>query len=1400
MPATTKNRIRRATLIAAAAVFGLGFVLALPAFQVRIARAFIGDLEGVTLELGYLWAGPNGVDVRGLRVEAGSLEVSVAAANVDLAFWASLASGKLDIEAVQLRDVDVLLDRSTLPPEELAAERQAFAGLKPLAKIPPWLALRELAAEGDVALRTARGDIDAAGPWQLNASALAAESTASARLTATLDTRRSGEVLAASRVDASATARIDADSQILDLALGTDVRPADDDERGLRAAAALAFDAAGEHYTFDLDGRVAGRLVHAEGVLTPDGNLEGSWEANVTPGVVAAFARGRSLADLSGTSTGQIAFDRANRRMAIRAMAQGEGRGWEAFDPRLAGLGALALDLAVDAALEPGVVDAESIALSLSSATRGEMLRIATLQPLRYETGNWLVDPETWGEPALRIQATALPLQWLRPFSPAANLEGGELTGAVDFIRDEERRTRIVVTEPLRAVGVELQPVEGVAFPAFDLAIVPHATLENGALEAEIEELTLTSALGTQLQFQGRGKTSRTDWPIADFEGTVSGRLPLLQRIVPQLDQVRGTTRMRFDFRNMLLTIDAVAVGAESSDGRELLAADLSSQEPLTLRVPNFAADWDAFSPQTLTLKLDRMPIDWLSPYMPELQFRGGEASGQFRLAGGGGQGIRLEVDEPIVIANALPVFRGMEARQTITATVRPRLLLSNALSSFALEDLRIDAPDGGRLTGEIRVEAPAAAERIAISVALDGEFRRFAERYGARFNTLRFRQRSELEPASGRFAVQELALNVVAPTGADILELETLRPFFITTEPFGVGVDSGSPEILRVVVTPLRLEDLMPQILGFDVEGLLPEGEFYGRAIDGRLVLAADAPLMFRNVSVRWGGATLLDRVTMGVQYEVAYSAGGLEARSVDLTATAPDGRMLMHVASKAVAPLTTTRLLDSARMSIEANLAPLSDQPVFAELPPFTAGTLATSLDFVNGEEATLALSVGLAGAVAEGSGALPDLDVSFDASGVLGDHVRFTLPVHLESAELGPSDLRLEGTSMFDANGVRNFAATLVGEQIVMSDVDRLSAIFAPTEEESAVAQPPPGEAAAEEQSGLAPLSEETRSAIAKLRAERDSVPAWTDRLRGTATVDVKRIVYPTSAIEGLRGKLEVTPERAAVTDLEASLFGAAVTADVIVGFAAEEPKPYTLDFHAAIDDLDLGRVFRAVAPEVTPTTEGTFDFSTSLRGTGLNPLDLGLSSLGEIRLEGRDGIFRGLADYEGTGSTASRVIGFLTFSKELRAIARILDRIGELHFERAEFVLERTAANRLELSNLLVLAPQLRVQASGNLERTGPQTPVVLSPLDISARLAARSDVAILFDGMKLLEAVPDAAGYRALVRPIAIRGTPAEPDAEEFWALLEEGAENAGGSFGVALRALNRQLEAAEPVQ
>ncbi len=130
---------------------------------------------------------------------------------------------------------------------------------------------------------------------------------------------------------------------------------------------------------------------------------------------------------------------------------------------------------------------------------------------------------------------------------------------------------------------------------------------------------------------------------------------------------------------------------------------------------------------------------------------------------------------------------------------------------------------------------------------------------------------------------------------------------------------------------------------------------------------------------------------------------------------------------------------------------------------------------------------------------------------------------------------------------------------------------------------------------------------------------------------------------------------------------------------------------LDLDAEVKNLELGRLFAAVAPGTPPTAEGRFEFATTMTGEGLNPLDLALSSVGEVRLSGRDGVFRGLAADAGTGSKAARVIGILTFSRELKAIGRLLDGLGEIHFKRADLKLERTP-DRIELSQLSIVSPQ------------------------------------------------------------------------------------------------------------
>jgi hypothetical protein len=1381
-----KGTMRRALWGALAVLLCLIVVAALPSVQTRLARAALSRLDGVDVRLDYLAAGLGGVTVEGLRIAAPGLEASVERADVDLAFWSSLARLGLDFEQVRISGVDVRV--APVPGEEkpvsAAGPREPFAGLGPVARLPKRIRVRALEADGRLAVRPSE-DVEVAGPWKLTLDSLGAGATATLRLEASTETRRDGEAVAASAVAASATADVASDGRVTRLAVDGGLRPVDRDVE-VRAAAVAELGADAERYRFDLDGPKA-RLAQLEASFVPRVSLDGSWELNVTEGVVAAFARGRSTADVSATSTGRLHADLAQRRAEIEASVRGEGRGWDALDPRLADLGPLTLGADVDAGLDRDAVSFRKVEVGIRSEAHGELLRIAALQPLRFDLQTWLVEPEKPAEPALRLAATDVPLHWLGGLVPAARIDGGRFSGTLEVVRDAGRTT-LLVAQPLKATSVTLRPVQGVRLPPFDVTLVPRATLGGGALEADVEQLRITARTGFDVQFKGRATTSRSAWPLTTFEGSLSARVPLFKKAIPELHDFAGATRLQVDFDALALLIERATFGADADDGRHLIAVELSGQEPLRVLLPHFAIDWNAFKPQSLSLRLDRMPVAWVSPYLPEIGFRRGELSADLEVAAGGGQGVRLTAAEPVTVNNLRLAYRDRVAQRTVTATVRPTLVLSNALSALRLQDLRLSGSGGDDVRGEISVEEKGDTGLVAISVALDGNVKQLAQRFGADLGKLTWRQSGELELATRRLSVGELKVAITDRDGTAFLQLDALRPFAVTPAPLHFETDGGgSAPVLHAAVTPLKLESLLPNLFGFDLEGVLPEGEFFGAVDDdGRLVLSAPSPLTFRDVSVRWGEATLLDRVSMSVDYEVAYGGDGVQARSVDLTAMTRDGRMLLHSTTEAIAPLAVDQLVNEAQIHVEGNLAPLAEQPILASLPKFSAGTLETSLAYKRvGADATFAMSTKLRDAVAEGPGRLPDLDLQLDADGVLGDHVKVALPVHLASPDFGMSDLRFEGALQRKAGGNVAFDAALTGERVAMNDVERLIDFM------GSMRGAPAAEPAASSPR-LAPLSEEKIAAIAKLRAVRDSMPAWSG-YAGKATVALGKVEFPSFAVEGVRGKLDVTPARAALTGVSASLLGANLRAAATVGFDAAKPRPYSLDLNTAVKNLELGRVFQAAAPGVPPTADGRFDFATTLSGEGLNPLDLVLSSLGEVRLSGRDGVFRGLAASAGTGSKAARVIGFLTFSRELKAIGRLLDGLGQIRFKQADLRLERTA-DRIELKELSIVSPQLKIDAAGDIE-LAPLQPVLLSPLNVTARLAAAGDIAILFDGMKLLEGERGQPGYRNVTKPIAIAGTAAAPDTSSFWALLDEGAGNAGGSFGVGLRALNAKLEA-----
>jgi hypothetical protein len=480
----------------------------------------------------------------------------------------------------------------------------------------------------------------------------------------------------------------------------------------------------------------------------------------------------------------------------------------------------------------------------------------------------------------------------------------------------------------------------------------------------------------------------------------------------------------------------------------------------------------------------------------------------------------------------------------------------------------------------------------------------------------------------------------------------------------------------------------------------------------------------------------------------------------------------------------LTDGQTISSLRFETLANLEPLTRQPIFSGLPAFLEGTIGGAIDLDIGDSSTFSGSLALRGALVEDGSEMPDLDAGIEVLTTGGERLEVGAPIHISSGENGISDLRFEGEIEKTRNGAW-FDAKLEGERIVVADVMALVSLVVPDHEEQPTVEPETSRAEAGERWST--------TAIEQLRERRDTRPVWGERVTGRARIDIGRFQLPSYAVRDIRGTVEVDPTRFALTTAEAEMLGSELAMAGGLEFDAGAKQPYELMFETSFTELDLGALFRAVDPEAPPTLEGVFEVRSEVAGRGRNLADLGLGSLGSVRLAGRDGVFRGLAGQFGLARTGAGVLGFLTFSKQLKAVSRLLGDLEELEFETFSLELARDTPRRFVISELRIASPLAVIDGSGGVE-VEPGEPLATSSLSVSFDMATRGDLTILFDGLGLLGDSEDEQGYRPLTRTVTVGGTVSEPNTSAFYEMLDEASRDSKGVVGVAMRRINKKLQ------
>ena len=187
------------------------FALFLAPVQTAVARWFVSDLEFAEVEFKSLWLGPWGARVQDLRFNMPGVELQASELQLDIASWSSLLGLRLDIAQVSAADIDLQIDQSAMPEADSGVVEQApvaeltgpFAGLSPLMRLPQWLLVRELSADGRLRYISS-GQLHISGPFEIELADLRPGHNASLLIDVGIEAQRDKQLLAALRGSAEA--------------------------------------------------------------------------------------------------------------------------------------------------------------------------------------------------------------------------------------------------------------------------------------------------------------------------------------------------------------------------------------------------------------------------------------------------------------------------------------------------------------------------------------------------------------------------------------------------------------------------------------------------------------------------------------------------------------------------------------------------------------------------------------------------------------------------------------------------------------------------------------------------------------------------------------------------------------------------------------------------------------------------------------------------------------------------------------------------------------------------------------------------------------------------------------------------------------------------------------------
>ena len=852
----------------------------------------------------------------------------------------------------------------------------------------------------------------------------------------------------------------------------------------------------------------------------------------------------------------------------------------------------------------------------------------------------------------------------------------------------------------------------------------------------------------------GEGRFEFTPATLAGrLAGRLSGRCSRLEVVDARLrdfDGLSANTSFDLDYDGSRIRVTDLL--AKVSGSQPLLT--LQSIQPFSLELTShqlLAADPDK---ELLRVELEGLPVSWLRPWLPAgLAVEGEALTGAFDLALRD-QSVWLHTLAPLSVRGLKVAAWGRVLLPASDLSLQADLEHNRQATRVNLEHLTLQTKAGDVL--EAHADLETKHNGVVLRAGFEGRLPTLLAGL-APLGPVQTHGTVALAQTGGTVRVDQLNAAVLTPDGRTIASLAAAEAFSFDTAARQVVTASGRPgEVLRLQLGRIPLAALRPYLGAVELDGELADGGLSVVTRGGRVYFNAAAPWRFDGLTLGAAGRPWLQGLAVEVQPAAELSAEGLTASlaALSVTNTAGVGLMSGHAEFQLGPDLLPPKLQGTA--AFDLTLAALAGQPLLAGATPPGTGHLSGEAKFSLDQDLLGEGRLTLNGLVSPANGEpLPVANLSFRAGVSEKGDVAVQAPLLVDRAG-ERSDLTLAAT-LHPAPGGHTIDVRITGAHLVVDDLMTLLRSFAP---------PPPAAAV-----GASPAPAATAA-------------AWSG-LTGQATLDLKSLVYGRSAeITGLTGRMTIEPNRVAVEQLAGKIGpdGLLKVAGEI-RYAAGQPQPYASKLDIDLQGLDVGPLFKVLVPDRPPTIEGRFDIRSRAEGTGASLDDLLERTRGDVNLQSRKGVFRGLQQAAavsraaGIIGSAARLLGNLGEKVEnLATRADVTAELGgvlaQVPYDQLNVRLSRDAALNTKLSDFSLVSPDVRLQGGGQITYEAGKS-VLNQPMQVRVTMGVRGRMENLLTRAKssLLSGERDDLGYMKLKEPFVIGGTAGKPDASQLYTML-----------------------------